>query len=73
MNKTFKGVITDFVRAGAIVAAVVAIFVAAAPHLNVPTSWVAYVAAAAGVINSLVGILRPYASPVAAAVLGRRK
>ncbi len=71
MNPTLKGAITDFVRAGAIIAAIVAIFVAAAPSLNVPPAWIGYIGVAAGIVNSLVGILRPYASDAVAAIRGK--
>lgn len=65
------GVAADFIRAGAIVAAVLAIVLANASTLSVPASWVAWVSVTAGVVNAVVGILKPYAADLVAKVRGQ--
>ena len=68
MNTTVKGLLSDFLRAAIIVAAILAIVAANASALHVPAAWVGYVAIAAGIVNSAIGLVKPYA---VAAVTGK--
>ena len=71
MNTKIKGFLADVVRAGGIVAAILAIILASAPSLNVPAQWVVYVSVAAGFVNGIVGLLRPYAAATVASIRGK--
>ncbi len=70
LNPTLKGLLSDFVRVGTLVAAVLVVILNSATGLNVPAQWVAYVAIAAGILNAALGYAKPY---VVAAVKGTRK
>ena len=62
MSTTVKGLIADFIRAAAVVVAVLIVLINAAPTLHIPAQYVAYAAAAVGAINAAVGLLKPYAA-----------
>lgn len=57
-----RGFIADFIRAAAVVVAVLVVLINAAPSLHISAQYVAYAAAAVGAINALVGLLKPYAA-----------
>lgn len=73
MNQTLKGILADFVRAGGVVAAILAIVLANASGLHVPATWVAYISVAAGIVNAAIGYLSPYAANLVAAAKGSAK
>ncbi len=65
-----KSILSDVVRAGSAVAAVLVIVLNAAGSLHVPAADVAIIAVFAGVVNAVIGVLKPYASNLVAAAKG---
>ncbi len=65
-----KAVLSDVIRAGSAVAAVLVIVLNAAGSLHVPASDVLYISVFAGIVNAVIGLLKPYASNLVAAAKG---
>ncbi len=70
LNPKLKGLLSDFVRVGTLVAAVLVIVLNASSSLSVPAQWIAYVSLVAGILNAALGYAKPY---VVAAVKGTAK
>lgn len=69
LNLNIKGIVSDVLRVAIGVAAVLTVVINAAPSLHVPAADVAYVAALAGAVNAIIGILKPAATAAVKAVL----
>ena len=60
MSLNFKSIVSDVARAGIVVASALLIVLGIVSGLNVPSEYVAWVSIAAGVLNGIIGVLKPH-------------